>query len=161
MPLMVVRFIRDNGIGIEDFRWFANIIGYFRGHEYPSRKFNAGEKVVFWIVLVMLSTVLVVTGLVLVFPNFDQTRATMQTANLVHMIAAYVAISLAAVHVYLGTVGVAGAYRAMRDGQVDASWAEHHHQRWYKDVVDGEAREKFVQPERAGESAPAGRARAA
>jgi formate dehydrogenase subunit gamma len=154
VPLMFVRYIRDNGIGIEDLKWLVNIWGYFTGHEYPSGKYNAGEKSVFWIVLVVLTPVLVVTGLVLVFPNFDQTRATMQTANVIHMLAAYGAMALACVHVYLGTIGMTDAYRAMRDGYVDASWAKHHHARWYEDIVAGRAREKFVQPEEAvpGES---------
>lgn len=145
VPLMFVRYVRDNGIGIEDLRWFMNIMGYFKGHEYPSGKFNAGEKLVFWFVLVLFSTILTVTGLVLVFPNFDQTRSTMQTANIVHMVAAYLAMALACVHIYLGTIGMTGAYRAMRDGYVDESWAEHHHLRWYEEVVAGEARETFVQ----------------
>ena len=165
IPLMFVRYIRDNGIGIEDVRWFTHILGYFKGHEYPSGKFNAGEKLVFWVVLVLLSTILVVTGLVLVFPNFDQTRATMQTANVVHMVAAYIAIALAFVHIYLGTIGMTDAYRAMRYGYVDASWAKHHHARWYEDIVAGRAREKLVQPEEAaaaeGEDASALRRRPA
>jgi formate dehydrogenase subunit gamma len=147
VPWMFVRFVRHNGIGAEDIKWFLNIGAYFKGHEYPSGKFNAGEKLVFWLVLVVFTTVLVVTGLILVFPNFDQTRQTMQISNLLHMIAAYLAIALACVHIYLGTIGVAGAYRAMRDGYVDASWAEHHHARWYEEVVAGTAREKFVEPE--------------
>ena len=145
VPLMFVRYVRDNGIGIEDLRWFINIIGYFKGHEYPSGKFNGGEKLVFWFVLVLFSTILTITGLVLVFPNFDQTRSTMQTANIIHMVAAYLAMALACVHIYLGTVGMTGAYRAMRDGYVDESWAEHHHLRWYEAVVAGRARETFVQ----------------
>jgi formate dehydrogenase subunit gamma len=144
VPWLFVRFIRDNGIGGDDVRWFANIVGYFKGHEYPSDRFNAGEKIVFWLVLVVASTVLIVTGLILVFPNFDQTRSTMQVTNVVHMIAAYLSIALACVHVYLGTIGMEGAYRAMRDGYVDESWAEHHHLRWYQRVVAGKARQKFV-----------------
>ena len=153
VPLMFVRYVRDNGIGIEDFRWFINIIGYFKGHEYPSGKFNAGEKLVFWFVLVLFSTILVISGLVLVFPNFDQTRSTMQTANIVHMICAYLAMALACVHIYLGTIGMTGAYRAMRDGYVDESWAHHHHARWYEDILAGRARETFAQP---GEAAATG-----
>jgi cytochrome b subunit of formate dehydrogenase len=46
--------------------------------------------------------------------------------------------------VYLGTIGMEGAYRAMRDGYVDESWAEHHHLRWYERVVAGKAPQKFV-----------------
>jgi formate dehydrogenase subunit gamma len=157
VPWMFARFVRHNGIGGEDFKWFAHIFDYFKGHEYPSGKFNAGEKLVFWLVLVLFSTVLVVTGLILVFPNFDQTRQTMQLSNIIHMVAAYLAIALASVHVYLGTIGVDGAYRAMRDGYVDESWAEHHHARWYQDVVAGKAREKFVEPNAAPPAGAAGR----
>jgi formate dehydrogenase subunit gamma len=147
VPWMFIRFVRHNGISGEDFKWFLHIFDYFKGHEYPSGKFNAGEKLVFWLVLVLLSTILVVSGLILVFPNFDQTRQTMQISNLVHMAAAYLAIALACVHIYLGTIGAEGAYRAMRDGYVDASWAEHHHALWYQQVVAGTAREKFAEPD--------------
>jgi formate dehydrogenase subunit gamma len=147
VPFLFVRFVRDNGIGIDDFKWFINIVGYFKGHEHPSGRFNAGEKLVFWILLVLLTTILVLSGLVLVFPNFNQTRSTMQAANVIHMMTAYVAIALACVHIYLGTIGMTNAYRAMRYGYVDASWAKHHHLRWYEDVVAGGAREKFVRPD--------------
>jgi formate dehydrogenase subunit gamma len=146
VPFLFIRFIRDNGIGIDDIKWFLNLKGYFEGHEHPSGRFNAGEKVVFWFVLVILSTILIVSGLVLVFPNFDQTRSTMQVANVVHMVAAYVAIALAVVHIYLGTIGMIDAYRAMRYGYVDESWAKHHHLRWYEDVAAGRARQKFADP---------------
>jgi formate dehydrogenase subunit gamma len=146
IPFLFIRFIRDNGIGMEDVRWFANIFGYFKGHEYPSGRFNAGEKLVFWFVLVVFSTILVLSGLVLVFPNFNQTRQTMQIANVVHAITAYLAIALALVHTYLGTIGLAGAYKAMRYGYVDESWAKHHHLRWYEDIVAGRSRQHFADP---------------
>lgn len=147
VPWLFLRFIRDNGIGADDVRWFANIVGYFKGHEHPSGRFNAGEKLVFWFVLVIFSITLIVTGLILVFPNFNQTRATMQVTNVIHMSAAYLAIALACVHIYLGTIGMEGAYRAMRYGYVDESWAKHHHLRWYEQVVAGKAPQKFVKPE--------------
>jgi formate dehydrogenase subunit gamma len=146
VPFMFMRFIRDNGIGAEDIKWAVNIVGYFKGHEYPSGRFNAGEKLVFWLVLVVFSTVLIVSGLWLVFPNFDQTRSAMQTANIVHMVTAYLAIALALVHVYLGTIGMVDAYKAMRYGYVDESWAKHHHLRWYEDVVAGRTRQHFADP---------------
>lgn len=155
VPWMFIRFVRHNGIGADDIKWFLHIFDYFRGHEHPSGKFNGGEKLVFWLVLVVFSTTLVVTGLILVFPNFDQTRQTMQLSNIIHMAVAYLALALACVHIYLGTIGMAGAYRAMRDGYVDASWAEHHHALWYQEVVAGTAREKFMGP---ASVAPAGAA---
>jgi formate dehydrogenase subunit gamma len=146
VPFLFVRFIRDNGFGMDDVRWFVNIVGYFKGHEYPSGRFNAGEKLVFWFVLVVLSTVLIVTGLVLVFPNFNQTRSVMQSANIIHMLAAYGAIALAFVHVYLGTIGMVDAYKAMRYGYVDEAWAKHHHLRWYEAIVAGRSRQHFADP---------------
>jgi formate dehydrogenase subunit gamma len=144
VPWLFIRFVRDNGIGAEDFRWFTKIIAYFKGQESPSGRFNGGEKLVFWLVLTLGSTVLIVTGLILVFPNFDQTRQTMQISNVVHMIVAYLSIALACVHIYLGTLGLEGAYRAMRDGYVDESWAEHHHKRWHDEIVAGKSRQHFV-----------------
>jgi formate dehydrogenase subunit gamma len=146
IPWMVMQYVRYNGIGVEDFKWFVRILDYFRGHEYPSERFNAGEKLVFWVVLVILSTLLVISGLVLVFPNFDQTRNTMQWANVAHVICAYGAIALALVHMYLGTIGQVGSYRAMRYGYVDESWAKHHHERWYRQVVEGGVPQHFVDP---------------
>jgi formate dehydrogenase subunit gamma len=146
VPFLFIRFIRDNGIGLDDVRWFLNIRGYFTGHEHPSGRFNAGEKLVFWFVLVIFSTILVLSGLVLVFPNFDQTRSVMQTANIVHMLTAYAAIALALVHVYLGTIGMVDAYKAMRYGYVDESWAKHHHRRWYEAIVAGRSRQHFAEP---------------
>jgi len=148
VPWLFLRFIRDNGLSGDDFRWFAHIKGYFTGHEYPSDRFNAGEKLVFWFVLTLGSAALIVTGLILLFPNFNQTRSTMQIANVLHAVAAYLSIALACVHIYLGTLGLQGAYRAMRDGYVSESWAEHHHLRWYQRIVAGKARQKFVVPGR-------------
>ncbi|MEO8345460.1 MAG: hypothetical protein ABI607_07180 [Betaproteobacteria bacterium] len=101
------------------------------------------------------------SGLRLDFPNFDQTRWTMHTANIVHAVAAYVAISLALVHVHLGTIGMVGAYRAMRDGTVDESWAKHHHAFWNEDVVAGRSREHFVEAVPAPAADPMSRTRSA
>jgi formate dehydrogenase subunit gamma len=144
-PWLIARFIRDNMLTREDLRFLANIVGYFKGQEYPSGRFNAGEKFIpFWLMLVVVTTVLVVTGLILVFPNFDQTRQTMQLSNVIHMIAAYVGIAMLVLHIYLGTVGFSGSYRAMREGYVDENWAEHNHRYWYDDVAAGRSRQHFA-----------------
>jgi formate dehydrogenase subunit gamma len=94
----------------------------------------------------VLGIIVSASGLVLDFPNFGQVRETMQIANVVHAVAAYLSIALACVHIYLGTLGLKGAYRAMRDGYVTESWAEHHHSRWYERIRAGKARQKFVVP---------------
>ncbi len=80
---------------------------------------------------------LVVTGYILNFPNFDQTRETMQLANIVHLVAALRGIAMACLHIYMGTVGMKGALDAMRYGYVDETWAKEHHGLWYDDVMSG------------------------
>jgi len=138
---MFVRYLPYNWLNKQDFVWLTKIVGNLTGHEHPSGKFNGGEKMVFWFLLVLLSPLLIISGLVLNFPNFGQTRATMQTISIIHMVLAYVAIAIALVHIYLGTIGMKGAYRAMRDGYVTAEWAKHHHELWYNDVKAGKVPE--------------------
>ncbi len=146
---MFFRYLRHNWFNKQDFIWLTKIVGNLTGHEYPSGKFNGGEKIVFWFLLVLLTPLLIVSGLVLNFPNFGQTRDTMQTFNVIHMVLAYVAIAMACVHIYLGTIGMKGAYRAMRDGYVTAEWAKHHHELWYNDVKAGKVPESPMVPEAA------------
>ena len=138
---MIARYLPYNRLSKEDFVWMKNIYGNLTGHEYPSGKFNGGEKMVFWFLLVLLTPLLIVSGLFLNFPNFGQTRETMQTFNVIHMVLAYVAIAMAFVHIYLGTIGMKGAYRAMRNGYVTAEWAKHHHELWYNDIKAGKVPE--------------------
>jgi formate dehydrogenase subunit gamma len=80
---------------------------------------------------------LVVTGFILLFPNFDQVRSTMQQANIVHLVASLLVIAGAIGHIYMGTIGVEGAYQAMRTGYVDEVWAREHHELWYNEVKGG------------------------
>lgn len=141
---MIIRYMRHNWLNKQDFVWLTKIVRNLTGHEYPSGKFNGGEKMVFWLLLVLLTPLLILTGLVLNFPNFGQTRETMQTFNVIHMVLAYLAIAMACVHIYLGTIGMKGAYRAMRNGYVTAEWAKHHHELWYNDVKAGKVPESKI-----------------
>jgi formate dehydrogenase subunit gamma len=81
-----------------------------------------------------------VSGLILNFPNFDQVRALMIQANIIHGIAAIAFIILALGHIYMGTIGVEGAYQNMRYGYTDETWAKEHHQLWYEDVKSGKVK---------------------
>ena len=137
LVIFILMFIRDNLPKAYDFAWFAKMPGYFTGKHLPSGRFNAGEKAWFWAGVVILSLALVVTGAILLFPNFEQLRSTMQTASVVHWICALLVIAASLGHIYLGTIGVDGAYRAMRDGAVDETWAKEHHQYWYDEVKGG------------------------
>jgi formate dehydrogenase subunit gamma len=140
LVVFIVLFVRDNLPRAYDFQWIAKFGGMLdrSGKTHvASGKFNAGEKALFWILVVVLCVALTITGYILNFPNFNQTRATMQIANVVHMGAALVATAMACFHIYLGTIGMAGALDAMRTGYVDETWAREHHEYWYNDVKSG------------------------
>jgi len=131
---MIAVFIRDNFPRLYDLQWFARAWAVMaRSEHVPSGRFNAGEKGWFWFAVVGLSIVVAWSGLVLLFPNFDQTRAVMQDAWVVHATAALVYIAISLGHIYLGTIGLEGAYGAMRTGYVDEAWAKEHHEYWYKE----------------------------
>jgi formate dehydrogenase subunit gamma len=68
----------------------------------------------------------------------------MQSANVVHAVCALLAIAMSCFHIYLGTIGMKGAYDAMRTGYVDETWAKEHHEIWYEEVKAGESRQHFA-----------------
>ena len=135
--VFIVMYVKDNLPEKGDGAWLANGWKMFLGQHLPSGRFNAGEKVWFWIGVVALCLVLSVTGVILLFPNFDQVRATMQQASIIHAVAAVLVTGLGLGHIYMGTIGVEGAYRNMRDGVTDETWAKEHHEYWYNDVKSG------------------------
>jgi formate dehydrogenase subunit gamma len=137
-------FVRDNLFRRIDWTWIAHFGGMYSAKEIPSGRFNGLEKVWFWGGLTLLGLVMAVTGLILDFPNWDQSRQLMQLANVVHDIAAVLFIAASFGHVYIGTIGMQGAYRAMREGYVDEEWAREHHSIWYDEVRAGKRPEKIL-----------------
>jgi formate dehydrogenase subunit gamma len=138
--VFIVMYLKDNLPKAYDFAWFGRVFGFFfRGEHIPSGRFNGGEKAWFWIGVVALCIALSISGAILLFPNFDQVRATMQQAHIVHAVAAVLAIAASLGHIYMGTIGVEGAYQSMRTGFVDEIWAREHHQYWYDEVRSGRA----------------------
>jgi formate dehydrogenase subunit gamma len=137
LPIFIAIYIKDNLPEKGDLKWLLNAHKMFLGKHMPSGRFNAGEKAWFWGGVVFCSLILCVSGAILLFPNFDQLRATMQQAHVVHAIVGVLVIAAACGHIYLGTVGVPGAYRNMRDGTTDETWAREHHENWYNDVKAG------------------------
>jgi formate dehydrogenase subunit gamma len=135
---MILMWIRDNLPRAYDWQWFAGAWAFFtRGKHIPSGRFNAGEKGWFWFGVVGLSIVVAWSGLILLFPNFDQTRAVMQQAWIWHVVAAIVYVAMSLGHIYMGTIGVEGAYGNMRTGYTDETWAKEHHSIWHDEVKSG------------------------
>jgi len=140
--VFIVIYLKDNLPEKGDGTWLANSWKFFYGTHLPSGRFNGGEKIWFWVGVVALCLIVSVSGLILLFPNFDQLRSTMQQASVVHAIAAVLVIGFALGHIYMGTIGVEGAYGNMRDGVTDETWAREHHDLWYNDVKSGKVAAK-------------------
>ncbi|MGH8502346.1 MAG: formate dehydrogenase subunit gamma [Gammaproteobacteria bacterium] len=133
--LMVVSWIRDNIPARVDWQWFRQGGGIV-GAKHPSAgRMNGGEKAWFWIICTV-GMATIVSGLVLDFPIFGQSRETMQIANVVHGVCSIVWIGVFFGHVYIGTLGMEGSIEAMTRGRVDVNWAEQHHDLWYHKVAD-------------------------
>lgn len=137
--LFFIQFVRDNLPDASDIKWLSKMGGLMSGEHVSSHRFNAGEKIVFWGVVVALGLVISASGFVLdmLIPGFEYSRAYMQIASIVHVVAAVLAASAVIGHIYLGTLGMEGAYEAMRTGYVDDVWAKEHHDLWYADIEQG------------------------
>ena len=137
--VVIFTFVRDNLPRKEDLTWLARAGGMFGGAEVPSHRFNAGEKVLFWAGVFGLGLIVVASGLVLnqLVPGMAYLRSDMQVASMVHGIASVAMMAMFIGHIYMGTLGMKGAYSAMRTGYVDEAWAREHHELWADDVRDG------------------------
>lgn len=132
---MFVMFVRDNVWHGIDWQWLKKAPQVLSGKAHvPSGKYNAAEKGWFWGGVAFLGLVVGISGLILDFPNFDQTRTTMQIANIVHGVGALIFIAASLGHIYMGTIGTEGAYKGMRTGYVDETWAKEHHELWFDEV---------------------------
>ena len=100
------------------------------GHDHPpAYRFNAGQKAIYWIV-VLGGTAIAVSGYILMFPFYGTTIAGMQLAQAVHGIVAVLFVAAMLGHIYIGTLGMEGAFEAMGTGDVDLNWAKAHHSLW-------------------------------
>src|SRR5262249_5961502 len=109
------------------------------GHDHPpAYRFNAGQKAIYWIV-VLGGAAVAVTGYILMFPFYGSDIADMQRAQAVHGVGAVVFVAVMLSHIYIGTIGMEGAFEAMGEGTVDLNWAKEHHSLWVEQHGTGAA----------------------
>lgn len=148
-----------------DIRWLMKGGGIFGGGHPPAKKFNAGQKLIFWAVIILGGSISL-SGLSLLFPFefnlFGHTFSTlnswgvpgwfgagnlpyplapqeeMQYAQLWHAIVSIVLTAIIFAHIYLGSVGMEGAFDAMGKGEVEEQWAREHHSIWAEEVIDNQ-----------------------
>jgi formate dehydrogenase subunit gamma len=139
LTIVFITFVKDNLPQKGDLTWLLKGGGLFGGGEVPSNRFNAGEKVLFWGGVFALGLLTVLSGLLLdkVVPMLTYERGTMQMAHMVHSVATMLMMAMFLGHIYMGTIGMEGAYSAMKTGYVDETWAKEHHELWYDDIKAG------------------------
>jgi len=117
-----------------DVEWLKRGGGIVGNDHPPAYRFNAGQKLIYWIV-VLGGAAIAVSGYILMFPFYATDVAGMQSAEMVHGIigALFVAVMLA--HIYIGTIGMEGAFEAMGEGTVDVNWAKEHHALWLEEEL--------------------------
>lgn len=152
--LMFVLWVAHNIPDRHDLRWIVKGGGLFSRHSHPpARKFNFGQKVVFWAVI-LGGLSLALSGIALMFPFQTNlwgktlgflaglglevpTAITpmleMQLNTVWHAVVGLVMIVVILGHIYIGTIGMEGAFAAMGSGKVDLNWAREHHSLWVEE----------------------------
>ncbi|MET7246634.1 formate dehydrogenase subunit gamma [Methylobacterium sp. EM32] len=129
---MLVLWIKDNIPGKIDWIWLKQGGGLL-GDAHPSAgRFNAGQKMVFWMV-VGFGFAMGATGLMMIFPFAFTDINGMQIMQVIHSLIGVVFIAGILAHIYIGSLGMEGAYDAMGSGEVDLAWAKVHHDLWVKE----------------------------
>lgn len=132
--VMLLLWVKDNIPNKRDIEWFkmgGGLIG--KGHPKAGR-FNGGQKMVFWIT-VLGGALVAVSGYVLIFPFWGTDVNQMQLAHIVHSLISVLMIAAMIAHIYIGSLGMEGAFDAMGSGQVDLNWAKEHHGLWVEEEM--------------------------
>jgi formate dehydrogenase subunit gamma len=127
--LMFLMWLAWNFPSRVDAQWIKEGGGIVGSKHPPARRFNAGQKAIYWVV-VLGGAAAAVTGYLLMFPFYATDVSGMQTAQMVHGIVGALFIAIMLAHIYIGTIGMQGAFEAMGSGQVDENWARQHHSLW-------------------------------
>ena len=144
--LMFLMWIAWNIPSGTDLRWIKEGGGIVGNNHPPARRFNAGQKAIYWVV-VLGGAAAAVTGYLLMFPFYATDISGMQLAQMVHGVVGVIFIAIMLAHIYIGTIGMQGAFEAMGKGEVDVNWARQHHSLWLeKEIKKGRVSDGRVAP---------------
>jgi formate dehydrogenase subunit gamma len=130
--LILLMWIAGNIPNRVDVQWVKRGGGIVGKDHPPAYRFNAGQKMIYWIV-VLGGLASAITGYLLMFPFYATDIAGMQFAQSIHGIVGALFIAAMLAHIYIGTMGMEGAFEAMGTGEVDENWAKQHHALWLEE----------------------------
>ncbi len=147
--LMFVIWVGENFPTAADGEWLKQGGGMFdkedRTHP-PAWKFNAGQKLLYWAVI-LSSIAMMVSGFMLMFPFYGGlTVGNMELAEVFHGAVGVLFVALILGHIYIGTIGMEGAFDAMSDGNVDLNWAKEHHSLWVEEEMGATSSRGAMRP---------------
>jgi formate dehydrogenase subunit gamma len=131
-----------NRVDVEWFKRGGGMVGY---DHPPAYRFNGGQKLIYWIV-VLGGSAIAVSGYLLMFPFYGTDIQTMQNAEMAHGVIAMLFIAAMLGHIYIGTIGMEGAFEAMGEGTVDINWAKEHHELWLEHDARARSNQLRTQP---------------
>ena len=130
LVIMFLIWIKDNIPGKLDLVWIKKGGGMLKNGEHPpAKRFNAGQKGIFWIVMIG-GVLMSLTGGFMLFPYLSANVTALQFSTIIHAVIAMGFIAAMIAHIYIGTIGMEGAFDAMGTGEVDLNWAKEHHSLW-------------------------------
>lgn len=136
--LMFLMWIGQNFPTAADIEWLKRGGGMFtkkHGGHPPAWKFNAGQKILYWLV-VLAGIAMMITGYMLMFPFYGGlTVGSMELAEVFHGIVGVLFVAMILGHIYIGTIGMEGAFESMGEGTVDVNWAKEHHPLWVDEAI--------------------------
>jgi formate dehydrogenase subunit gamma len=130
--LIFLMWVAGNIPNKVDIDWLKRGGGMVGHDRPPAYRFNAGQKAIYWIVVIGGGAV-AITGYELMFPFYLSGIEGMQLAQVVHSVVAVLFVAAMLAHIYIGTIGMEGAFEAMGSGTVDINWAKEHHSLWLKE----------------------------
>jgi formate dehydrogenase subunit gamma len=130
--LIFLMWVAGNIPNRVDVDWLKRGGGIVGHDKPPAYRFNAGQKAIYWIVVIG-GVLVAATGYQLLFPFYLSGIEGMQLAQIVHSVVAVLFMAVMLAHIYIGTIGMEGAFEAMGSGTVDVNWAKEHHSLWLEE----------------------------
>src|ERR1700716_1345791 len=104
LVIMFLIWIKDNIPGKLDLQWIKQGGGMLKNGEHPpARRFNAGQKGIFWIVI-LGGSLMSLSGWFLLFPYLPGNVTALQFWTVIHAGIAMLFIAVMMAHIYIGSI---------------------------------------------------------